>query len=127
MIKGIGILVWSRIARGLLSGKYRRDVEAPPGSRHLTEWSEPPVYDQDQLHDIIEELVAIADGLGVSAAAGGARVTAKRAVTSLIVGARTEDQLADNLAAAELKLSAADIERLDNVSADRFPIRSGIT
>ena len=120
--QGIGILVWSPIAGGLLSGKYRRDVEAPPGSRHLTEWSEPPVYDQDQLYDIIEELVAIADGLGVSAAQVAlAHTMAKPAVTSLIVGARTEEQLADNLAAAELKLSAADIERLDNVSAQPLP------
>ena len=45
--QGIGILVWSPIAGGLLSGKYRRGVDAPAGSRHLTEWNEPPVYDED--------------------------------------------------------------------------------
>ena len=56
--QGLGILVWSPIAGGLLSGKYRRGVEAPPGSRHLTEWSEPPVYDEDKLYDTVEELVA---------------------------------------------------------------------
>ena len=120
--QGIGILVWSPIAGGLLSGKYRRGVDAPPGSRHLTEWNEPPVYDEDKLYDTIEELVAIADGLGVSAAQVALAYTlAKPAVTSLIVGARTEEQLADNLAAADLKLTAADLERLDKVSAQPLP------
>ena len=66
--QGLGILVWSPIAGGLLSGKYRRGVEAPAGSRHLTEWSEPPVYDEDKLYDTIEELVAIGADHGVSAA-----------------------------------------------------------
>ena len=66
--QGIGILVWSPIAGGLLSGKYRRGVEAPAGSRHLTEWNEPPVYDEDKLYDTIEELVAIGADHGVSAA-----------------------------------------------------------
>ena len=56
--QGVGILVRSPIVGGLLSGKYRRGVEAPPGSRHLSEWNEPPVYDQDRLYDIVDELVA---------------------------------------------------------------------
>ena len=120
--QGIGILVWSPIAGGLLSGKYRRGVEAPPGSRHLTDWNEPPVYDEDKLFDTIEELVAIAEDRGVSAAQVALAYTmAKPAVTSVIVGARTEEQLADNLAAADLQLTAADMERLDNVSAQPLP------
>ena len=65
--QGLGILVWSPIAGGLLSGKYRRGVEAPAGSRHLTR-SEPPVHDEDKLYDTIEELVAIGADHGVSAA-----------------------------------------------------------
>jgi aryl-alcohol dehydrogenase-like predicted oxidoreductase len=120
--QGIGILVWSPIAGGLLSGKYRRDVEAPPGSRHLTEWSEPPVYDEEKLYDTIDELVAIGEDLGVSAAQVALAYTmAKPAVTSVIVGARTEDQLADNLAAADLELTETHIERLDKVSAQPLP------
>ena len=116
--QGIGILVWSPIAGGLLSGKYRRGVEAPAGSRHLTEWDEPPVHDEDKLYDTIEELVAIGSDHGVSAAQVALAYTlAKPAVTSVIVGARTEDQLADNLAAADLTLSADEIARLDTVSA----------
>ena len=116
--QGLGILVWSPIAGGLLSGKYRRGVEAPAGSRHLSEWSEPPVHDEDKLYDTIEELVAIGADHGVSAAQVALAYTmAKPAVTSVIVGARTEEQLADNLAAAELTLSAEELDRLDAVSA----------
>jgi aryl-alcohol dehydrogenase-like predicted oxidoreductase len=116
--QGLGILVWSPIAGGLLSGKYRRGVEAPAGSRHLTEWDEPPVHDEDKLYDTIEELVAIGGDHGVSAAQVALAYTlAKPAVTSVIVGARTEEQLADNLAAADLTLSADEIARLDTVSA----------
>src|SRR5690349_18278902 len=83
--QGLGILVWSPLAGGLLSGKYRRGVEAPAGSRHLSDWSEPPVYDQDILYDIVDELVAIGDGYGVSAAQVALAYTmAKPAVTSQI-------------------------------------------
>jgi aryl-alcohol dehydrogenase-like predicted oxidoreductase len=116
--QGIGILVWSPIAGGLLSGKYRRGVEPPAGSRHLGDWSEPPIHDEDKLYDTIEELVAIGADHGVSAAQVAlAYIMAKPAVTSVIVGARTEEQLADNLASAELGLSDDEIDRLDSVSA----------
>ncbi len=119
--QGVGILVWSPIVGGLLSGKYRRGVEAPPGSRHLSEWNEPPVYDQDRLYDIVDELVAIGDEHGVQAAQVALAWTmGKPAVTSLVVGARTEEQLADNLA-ADLKLSAEQVSRLDNISAQPLP------
>jgi aryl-alcohol dehydrogenase-like predicted oxidoreductase len=116
--QGLGILVWSPIAGGLLSGKYRRGADAPAGSRHLTDWDEPPVHDEDKLYDTIEELVAIGDAHGVSAAQVALAYTiAKPAVTSVIVGARTEEQLTDNLAAAELSLTDDEVARLDAVSA----------
>ncbi len=62
--RGLGILVWSPLAGGLLSGKYRRGRQAPEGARHLTEWNEPPVHDQDALYDIVEVLVEIAEARG---------------------------------------------------------------
>ena len=115
--QGIGVLVWSPLAGGLLSGKYRRNQQAPAGSRHLTEWNEPPVYDQERLYDTIEVLVAIGAEHGVSAARVAlAYLLGKPAVTSLVVGARTREQLADNLAAADLVLSAEEHARLDEVS-----------
>jgi aryl-alcohol dehydrogenase-like predicted oxidoreductase len=116
--QGLGVLVWSPLAGGLLSGKYRRGVQPPAGSRGLTEWNEPPVYDQERLYDTIEVLVAIGADRGVSAAQVAlAYLLGKPAVTSLVIGARTSEQLTDNLAAAELKLSAEERTRLDEASA----------
>ena len=78
----------------------------------------PPVYDQGKLHDTVDVLVSVGEEHEVSAARVAlAYLLAKPAVTSLVVGARTSEQLADNLAAADLELSPADIERLDKVSA----------
>ena len=122
--QGLGILVWSPLAGGLLSGKYGRGVQAPEGSRHLSEWDEPPVNDEDKLYDTIETAVEIGKARGVSAAQVSLAWTlAKPAVTSLIVGARTPEQLRDNLAAADLELSAEEIARLDEVSGEplRYP------
>ena len=122
--QGLGILVWSPIAGGLLSGKYRRGVDAPTGSRHLGDWDEPPVHDEDKLYDTIDVLVGIGEAHGVSAARVAlAWLLAKPAVTSLIVGARTEEQLTDNLAAAELTLTDDEVARLDAVSVEplRYP------
>jgi aryl-alcohol dehydrogenase-like predicted oxidoreductase len=116
--QGLGILVWSPLAGGLLSGKYRRGQAAPEGTRRFEGWTEPPVHDEDRLYDIVDQLVAISQEHGVSAAQVALAYTlAKPAVTSVIVGARTEEQLRDNLAAAELRLSELEMRRLDDVSA----------
>lgn len=115
--EGLGVLVWSPLAGGLLSGKYRRGQDAPEGSRRFQGWTEPPVNDEDRLYDTVDVLVEIADGHGVSAAQIALAYTlAKPGVTSVIVGARTEEQLRDNLGAADLSLSAEEITRLDDVS-----------
>lgn len=116
--QGLGVLVWSPLAGGLLSGKYRRGVQPPAGSRQLTDWNEPPVYDQERLYDTVEVLVEIGADRGVSAARVAlAYLLGRPAVTSLVLGARTSEQLADNLAAAELTLSAEERARLDAASA----------
>ena len=119
--QGVGILSWSPLAGGLLSGKYRRGQEPPEGSRHLTDWNEPPVHDEEMLYDIVEALVAIGEAHGVSAAQVAiAWLVGRPGVASVIVGARTEEQLADNLRAAELQLSPDERARLDAVSAPRL-------
>jgi aryl-alcohol dehydrogenase-like predicted oxidoreductase len=115
--QGLGLLIWSPLAGGLLSGKYRRDQPPPVGSRHASEWSEPPVYDEDRLYDTIEALIEIAEGHGVSAARVAlAWLLARPGVSTVVVGARTDEQLADNLAAADLVLSDAEMNRLEEVS-----------
>ncbi|HET9148372.1 MAG TPA: aldo/keto reductase [Acetobacteraceae bacterium] len=115
--QGLGVLVWSPLAGGLLSGKHRRG-KAPEGTRQLAGWKEPPVRDEDRLWDIVDALVEIADARGVSAAQVAlAWLLGRQAVTSVIIGARDERQLADNLKAAELRLSEEERRRLDEVSA----------
>ena len=99
--QGVGILVWSPLAGGLLSGKYRRDRQGPEGARHLTDWNEPPVRDEEQLYDIVDALVEIAEAHGVSPAQVAlAWLLGRPGIASVVVGARTEEQLADNLGAA---------------------------
>ncbi|MEH1129669.1 aldo/keto reductase [Micromonospora sp. CPCC 206061] len=116
--QGLGVLVWSPLAGGLLSGKYRRDREAPAGSRQLTDWDEPPVYDEDKLYDTVEVLVQVGEAHGVSAAQVAlAWLLGRPAVSTVVVGARTSEQLADNLAAADLVLTDDERRRLDEVSA----------
>ncbi|KAB0679976.1 aldo/keto reductase [Aureimonas leprariae] len=115
--QGVGILVWSPLAGGLLSGKYRRGKPEPEGTRRAAEWSEPPVYDFEKLYDIVEVLAEIAKGRGVSAAQVSlAWLLARPGVASVIVGARTDEQLADNLKAAELTLSQEEVDRLEEAS-----------
>lgn len=116
--QGLGVLVWSPLAGGLLSGKYRRGVQPPAGSRQLTDWNEPPVHDRERLYDTVEVLVRIGADRGVSAAQVAlAYLLGRPAVTSLVIGARTGEQLTDNLAAAGLTLSAEERAMLDAASA----------
>ena len=118
LAEGLGILVWSPLAGGLLSGKFRRDKKGPEDSRHFARgWREPLINDEEELYRIVDVLVSIADTRGVT----GARVAlawllVRPGVTSVIIGARTEKQISDNLAAAELKLTDEEMKRLDEVS-----------
>jgi aryl-alcohol dehydrogenase-like predicted oxidoreductase len=114
----VGILVWSPLAGGLLSGKYRRGQAGPEGARHLTDWNEPPVRDEEQTYDVIEAAVEVGERHEVSAAQVAlAWLLGRPGVCSLVIGARTDEQLADNLAAASLELSAEERARLDALSA----------
>jgi aryl-alcohol dehydrogenase-like predicted oxidoreductase len=115
--QGLGTLVWSPLAGGLLSGKYRRGQAAPEGTRHLGEWDEPPVYDEDALYDTIDVLVEVAEGRGVSAAQVAlAWLLTRPSVSSVVIGARTDEQLSDNLRAGELELTEDELYRLEEIS-----------
>jgi aryl-alcohol dehydrogenase-like predicted oxidoreductase len=117
--QGLGVLVWSPLAGGLLSGKYRRGSSPSGETRQLSgEWQEPPVRDQDKLYDTIEVLHDVASAHGASPAQVAlAWLLGRPAVTSLVIGARTDEQLRDNLGAAALSLTADDRAALDKVSA----------
>ena len=109
--------MWSPLAGGLLSGKYRRGQQ-PADSRHVRNWGEPPVRDEGKLYEIVDVLVEIGQAHGVSAAQIAlAWLLGRPGVASLVVGARTEEQLADNIAAAGVALTDEERARLDKVSA----------
>lgn len=115
--QGLGVLVWSPLAGGLLSGKYRRNQPTPEGTRHLANWGEPPVRDQEALFDIVEVLVDIAHSRGISAAQIAlAWLLALPTITSVVIGARNAEQLKDNLHAANLILNEEELRRLEEVS-----------
>jgi aryl-alcohol dehydrogenase-like predicted oxidoreductase len=116
--QGVGIQVWSPIAGGLLSGKFRKGGTDPEVSRHLNDaWGEPPIRDQDRLWRIIDALVKVGDAHKVSAARVAlAWLAGRPGVASIIIGARNEEQLKDNLAAASLVLTADERKMLDDVS-----------
>jgi aryl-alcohol dehydrogenase-like predicted oxidoreductase len=117
----MGILTWSPLAGGLLSGKYRRDKDRPEGARQTTSWGEPPVYDEGRMYDIVETLVEVATARGKSPAQTAlAYLLGRPAVTSVIIGARTEEQLTDNLGSAEWTLTEDERATLDKASAPRL-------
>src|ERR1700736_1966576 len=116
--QGLGILVWSPLAGGLLTGKYRRGQQSPEGSRHFNNWGEPPIHNEQQLYEIIDILVKIGETHKVSAAQVAlAYLLGRPGVTSLVIGARTDAQLADNLAAANLVLTPEHRAGLDSASS----------
>jgi aryl-alcohol dehydrogenase-like predicted oxidoreductase len=117
--QGLGILVWSPLAGGLLSGKYRRSGSPATGARLVSgDWDEPPVRDQEKLYDTIEVLYDVAGSHDASPAQVAlAWLLGRPAVTSVIIGARTDEQLIDNLGGAALTLTADERSALDKVSA----------
>jgi len=116
MDQKIGLMVWSPLAGGLLSGKYDRDGKGPEGSRRAT-FDFPPV-NKERAFDCIDVMREIGGAHGVSVARVAlAWLLHKPVVMSVIIGAKTPEQLDDNLAAVNLKLSADEMERLDKVSA----------
>jgi len=112
----LAILPWSPLAGGLLSGKFTRDGQGPQGARRLS-FDFPPV-DRDRLFNCIDAMRPIAESHGVSIARVAlAYLLHKPHVTSVIIGAKTGEQLTDNLAATELRLSGEEMSALDKVSA----------
>ena len=112
-------MVWSPLAGGLLSGKYERNAEAAKtaeaGSRRST-FDFPPV-DKNRAFDCIDAMRPIAEAKGVSVAQIAlAWLLHQPRVTSVIVGAKRPDQLADNLAAADVTLSTDEFAQLAAVS-----------
>ena len=115
---GLGVLPWSPLAAGFLSGKYAKDQPPPPGVR-LEKWKERFAdFDSPRGWRTLEVLQAIArEHSTTPSAVALAWLLAKPTVSSVIFGARSLEQLDDNLKAADVKLAAADVQRLDEASA----------
>ena len=115
---GLGVLVWSPLARGFLSGKYRKGQPPPPGAR-LAAWKDSwAATATDQNWRTLDTLLEVAKRKdSAPAAVALAWLLAKPEVSSVIVGARTVQQLHDNLRALEVKLSPQEVKELDDASA----------
>ncbi len=116
--QGVGVLVWSPLAGGLLSGKHRRNQATPEGTRQFAGWKEPPIRDEERLWNIVDAVVAIAEAHAVSGAQVAlAWLLGRPGITSLVIGGRTEAHILDNLGAADLVLSEQERRTLDEISA----------
>ena len=114
--QGVSILVWSPLAGGWLSGKYTRHTR-PESGRQVTGFKEPPIYDWDKLWDIVDVINEVAAAHGVSGAQVSlAWLLLRPLVASVVIGGRNIAQFEDNLKAADLKLTADEVTRLDKVS-----------
>jgi aryl-alcohol dehydrogenase-like predicted oxidoreductase len=110
-----GLLVWSPLAGGLLSGKFSRENQKPEGSRRSE--FDFPIVDKERTWNILEAMAPIAKAHDCSPARISlAWLLTKPVVTSVIIGAKRLDQLQDNLAAVQLKLTEEEIMQLDEVS-----------
>ena len=111
----IGLLVWSPLAGGLLSGKFSRDNQSPEGSRRTG--FDFPIVDKERAWDVIDVLRPIAEAHGCSPARIAlAWLLSKPVVTSVLVGAKRLSQLEDNIAAVDITLGEEEVRRLDEVS-----------
>lgn len=112
----MGLLVWSPLAGGLLSGKYSRNNQKPEGSRRSE--FDFPIVDKERAWKVLEAIAPIANAHNCSAARIAlAWLLTRPVVTSVIIGAKRLDQLQDNLAAVDVKLSEDELRVLNEVSA----------
>jgi aryl-alcohol dehydrogenase-like predicted oxidoreductase len=110
-----GLLVWSPLAGGLLSGKFSRENQKPEGSRRSE--FDVPIVDKERAWKILDAIAPIAKAHNCSPARISlAWLLTKPVVTSVIIGAKRMDQLKDNLAALDVKLTADQLKSLDDVS-----------
>lgn len=118
--QGLGVMVWSPLAAGLLSGAFGRD-KAPSDSRQAAGWSEPPIRDKDRLWTIVEALGSIAEARGATVAQISLAWTLSRpAVASLVVGGLNEEQFCSNIAAVDLKLNPDELDALNKASRQAY-------
>ena len=113
--QSLSVLVWSPLAGGLLSGKFSENEAGPEGARRTT-FDFPPI-DRPRAFRCVEAMRPIAQSRGVSVARIAlAWVLHQAGVTSVIIGAKSQEQLADNIAASEISLTPEELVALDDAS-----------
>jgi aryl-alcohol dehydrogenase-like predicted oxidoreductase len=114
---GLGTLVWSPLARGFLTGKYRRGEPPPPGTR-LDAWQDSwRAHNTERNWNLLSVIGRIAEARGTThAAVSLAWLLARPEVSTIIVGARTVEQLEQNLKAMEVRLDPANLKELNEAS-----------
>jgi aryl-alcohol dehydrogenase-like predicted oxidoreductase len=119
--QNMGVLVWSPLAAGLLTGKHQRGMATPDGTRQAAGWTEPPIKDKERLWKIVDCLGEIAKIHNATPAQVAlAWLLTRPAISSLVVGGRNEAQFTENFGAITLTLSDEDLQRLNDVS--RIPL-----
>jgi aryl-alcohol dehydrogenase-like predicted oxidoreductase len=115
--QGLGILVWSPTAGGFLTGKYRRGQPRPTGARLSDPNSMFLNFDQEKGYDIVEELDRVAKAHGTTIAQAALNyLLGKTGVSSVIIGARSKAQLADNLKTTDWQMTSDEFKRLEAIS-----------
>ena len=115
--QGVGTLVWSPLGWGRLTGKIRRGQPLPETSRLHKAAAEGPQVDDEYLYDVVDALDAVAKETGRSVPQVALNWLLQRpTISSVIIGARNEEQLKQNLAAADFKLTEAQVAALDKAS-----------
>lgn len=116
--EGLGIMVWSPLAGGFLTGKYRRDQE---GEGRRAEFDFPPV-DKELAYDVVDVLDELAGSKDATIPQLAlAWLLEQKGVSSVIIGARTLDQLEDDLGAVDVQLPEGELQRLDELTAPDAP------
>jgi aryl-alcohol dehydrogenase-like predicted oxidoreductase len=122
--EGLGVVVWSPLGGGFLSGKYQPGQRVLTGSRSADDWAFPQNYFAANADETLRTVLQVASESGRSPAQIALRWCLEQpAITSVIIGARTLDQFEDNLQAAEFKMEGESLERLSTVSQlpERYP------
>ncbi len=115
--QGLAILVWSPLGEGFLTGKYRRGQPRPQGARLSVPNTSFIPFNEQRGFDIVEELDRIAKEHKATVAQVALNyLLRKPGVTSVIIGARTPEQLADNLKTTDWEMTSAEVARLDELS-----------
>ncbi len=113
----LGVLPWSPLGGGFLTGKYRRGKSRPQNARRTDPANQFLQFDEEKGFDIVDELERIANNHGATIAQAALNyLLRKPLVSSVIIGAKTKEQLADNLKASDWEMTSEEVSRLDDLS-----------